>query len=119
MNNIKRGEIYYADFPFAIGSEQSGSRPVLILQNNMNNHFSPTTIVAAITSQDKKLQPTHVPIPVGCLKRDSTVLLEQIRTIDKVRLGDYIGKLDKETMGKVDYAIITSLGIKTMEVLLK
>jgi len=120
MNNIKRGEIYYADFTSALGSEQGGIRPVLILQNNMGNHYSPTTIVAAITSKEKKnLLPTHVPIPAGCLKRNSVVLLEQLRTIDKTRLGDYLGKLDKATMAKVDHAIITSLGIKVMEKLMK
>lgn len=120
MNNIKRGEIYYADLSSAFGSEQGGIRPVLILQNNMGNHYSPTTIVAAITSKEKKnLLPTHVPIPAGCLKRNSVVLLEQLRTIDKTRLGDCIGRLDKATMAKVDHAIITSLGIKVMENLMK
>lgn len=120
MNLVKRGEIYFADLAPVLGSEQGGERPVLILQNDTGNMYSPTTIVAAITSRPKKSnQPTHVKITADGLCRESTVLLEQIRTIDKSRLGDYIGKIDKDTMGKVDHAIITSLGIKVMEEILK
>ena len=120
MNDkIKRGEIYYADLSPAVGSEQGGIRPVLILQNDTGNRHSPTTIVAAITSREKKAAlPTHVDITAVGLKTKSTVLLEQIRTIDKNRLAEYVGRLDKETMGKVDHAIITSFGIKYMEDLL-
>lgn len=120
MNDIKRGEIYYADLSPVVGSEQGGVRPVLILQNDTGNQHSPTTIVAAITSrQTKSKLPTHVEINTDGLKSKSIVLLEQIRTIDKSRLTERIGKLDKDTMGKVDHAIITSFGIKYMEVLLK
>lgn len=120
MNQIKRGEIYYADLSPAVGSEQDGVRPVLILQNNTGNKHSPTTIVAAITSrQTKSKLPTHVQIDTNGLKCKSIVLLEQIRTIDKSRLTERIDKLDKATMGKIDHAIITSLGIKVMEELLK
>ena len=120
MNDrIKRGEIYYADLSPAVGSEQGGIRPVLILQNDTGNRHSPTTIVAAITSREKKAAlPTHVDITAAGLKTKSTVLLEQIRTIDKNRLAEYVGRLDKETMGKIDHAIITSFGIKYMEALL-
>ena len=100
MNKIKRGEIYYTDLSPVIGSEQKGVRPVLILQN------------------EKAALPTHVPIKAEGLRKKSTVLLEQIRTIDKKRLIEYIGKLDKETMGKVDHAIVVSFGIKYLEALL-
>lgn len=119
MKRIKRGDIYLADLSPVVGSEQDGIRPVLILQNDTGNQYSPTTIVAAITSKaDKTTFPTHVKITTDVLKCSSIVLLEQIRTIDKTRLNEYIGKLDKDTMGKVDHAIITSLGVKYMEVLL-
>lgn len=119
MNQIKRGEIYYADLSPAIGSEQDGIRPVLILQNDVGNKHSPTTIVAAITSrQTKSKLPTHVYINTDGLKSTSIVLLEQLRTIDKSRLTERVGKLDKAAMGKVDHAIITSFGIKYMENLL-
>ncbi len=120
MNDIKRGEIYFADLSPIVGSEQSGLRPVIVLQNNMGNKHSPTTIVAAITSKKTKTEiPTHVEIQADKLRFRSTVLLEQIRTIDKTRLGEYICKVDKDTMGKIDRAIIISSGIKCMEELLK
>lgn len=119
MNTIKRGEIYYADLSPVVGSEQRGIRPVLILQNDTGNKHSSTTIVAAITSRQEKAElPTHVKINADGLRRGSLVLLEQIRTIDKIRLTKYVGRLDKATMGKVDHAIITSFGIKYMENLL-
>lgn len=119
MNEIKRGEIYYADLSPIIGSEQDGLRPVIILQNNMGNRYSPTTIVAAITSRTTKANlPTHVPFIADGMKTQSIVLLEQLRTIDKSRLQECIGKVDKDTMGKIDHAVIKSLGIKVMEVLL-
>ena len=119
MKQIKRGEIYYADLSPIIGSEQGGFRPVLVLQNDKGNCYSPTTIVAAVTSKTEKTQfPTHVKISADGLKVPSIVLLEQLRTIDKARLGDYAGRLNKDTMGKVDHALITSLGVKCMEVLL-
>lgn len=120
MNDIKRGQIYYADPSPIVGSEQDGCRPVLILQNDMGNRFSPTTIVAPITSTKLNTHfPTHVRVDIEGLVSGSVVLLEQIRTIDKSRLDEYVGKLDKNLMGKVDHAIITSLGIKVMEGLLK
>lgn len=119
MKEIKRGEIYSADFGAGFGSEQGGVRPVLILQNNTGNKHSPTTIVAAITGRKTKAAlPTHVAIMTGGLKTESTVLLEQIRTIDKARLGEYIGKLDSKTLAAVDRAIVVSLGIKYLEGLL-
>ena len=120
MKKVKRGQIYYADLSPIVGSEQDGFRPVLILQNDTGNRFSPTTIVVPITSTkpDSRL-PTHVRIKAEGLVSGSVALLEQIRTVDKTRLDDYVGKLDKDTMGKVDHAIITSLGIKVMEGLLK
>lgn len=113
MNTVKRGEIYYADLSPVVGSEQDGLRPVLVLQNDAGNRHSPTTIVAAITSKKgHRPLPTHVSIHGGGLNMESIVLLEQIRTIDKGRLGKYVGRLSKEMMAKVDYAIITSLGLK-------
>lgn len=119
MKEIKRGEIYSADFGAGFGSEQGGIRPVLILQNNTGNKHSPTTIVAAITGRKTKAAlPTHVAITASGLKTESTVLLEQIRTIDKARLGEYIGKLDSKTLAAVDRAIVVSLGIKYLEGLL-
>lgn len=119
MKEIKRNEIYYADLNPIKGSEQGGVRPILILQNEMGNKHSPTTIVAPITSrQTKPNLPTHVDIRIAELPKDSIVLLEQIRTIDKTRLDSFVGKLDKATMGRVDHAIVVSLGIKYLEELL-
>ena len=112
MKQIKRGEIYYADISPTIGSEQGGNRPVLILQNDVGNRYSPTTIVAPITS--KKVHrnfPTHVQIQADGLYFRSVVLLEQIRTIDKCRLGSYVGRLEPQTMAQVDNTILTSLGL--------
>ena len=120
MKILNRGEIYYANLSLTVGSEQGGIRPVLILQNDVGNIHSTTTIVAPITSQktDNK-QPTHVNIVADGLTRPSTVLVEQIRTIDKMRLREYIGKINKNDMGKVDRAIIVGLGIKKMEEVFK
>ena len=119
MKEIKRGEIYAVDFGTGFGSEQGGTRPSLILQNDIGNRHSPTTIVAAITSRKTKATlPTHITIKTSGLKTESTVLLEQIRTIDKARLGEYIGKLDSKTLAAVDRAIVVSLGIKYLEGLL-
>ena len=99
--------------------EQGGTRPSLILQNDIGNRHSPTTIVAAITGRKTKAAlPTHVAIMTSGLKTESTVLLEQIRTIDKERLGEYIGRLDSKTLAAVDRAIVVSLGIKYLEELL-
>lgn len=107
---IKRGQIYYADLSPVIGSEQGGVRPVLIVQNDMGNAHSPTTIVACITSiQTKHKLPTHIDIP---LKKDSIILTEQLRTIDKRRLSTFLGELDEKTMEKVDNAIKISLGVR-------
>jgi len=118
MKEIKRGEIYYARLSPAVGSEQTGLRPVVILQNAAGNKYSPTTIIAPITSVVKrKYMPTHVTIDVDCLEEISTVLLEQIRTIDKSRLDGYIGLLDKKDMARVDLAIAASLGLNNLEVL--
>ena len=119
MGNIKRGEIYLADLASILGSEQDGIRPVLCIQNDVGNKYSHTTIIAPITSKQTKADlPTHVKLSSGSLDKESIVLLEQIKTIDTVRLGDRIGKLSKDDMGKVDHAIIVSLGIKYMEELL-
>ena len=111
---IKRGDIYYADLSPVIGSEQGGVRPVLIVQNDVGNKYSPTVIAAAITSQtDKSRLPTHIDIlPEHCgLSRDSVVLLEQIRTIDKRRLKQKITHLDEEAMARVDQGTKVSLGL--------
>ncbi|WPX10151.1 type II toxin-antitoxin system PemK/MazF family toxin [Caldicellulosiruptor danielii] len=111
---IKRGDIFYADLAPHVGSEQGGIRPVLVIQNDIGNKYSPTVIVAAITSQIGKAKfPTHVEIRAGefGLSRDSVILLEQIRTIDKVRLKNKVGKLSDEVMEKVNQAILISLGI--------
>lgn len=116
MKQIKRGEIYYADLSPAVGSEQDGIRPVLILQNDTGNKHSPTTIAAPITSRKTKAGiPTHVAVNIDGSESDSLVLLEQIRTVDKQRLGEYVGRLNKAAMGSVDHAVITSLGLKAAE----
>ena len=110
---IKRGQLYYADLSPVIGSEQGGIRPVLILQNDVGNKFSPTVIAAATTSKLNKAKlPTHISLEKEkyCLPKDSIVLLEQIRTIDKSRLLDYIGELPTEIMNKVNTALMVSLG---------
>lgn len=112
---IKRGDIYYADLSPVIGSEQGGIRPVLIVQNDVGNRFSPTVIAAAITSQTEKTRlPTHIRLSsVECgLQRDSIVLLEQIRTLDKRRLRECMGRLEDEMMGKIDEAISISFGLQ-------
>ena len=117
IKEVKRGEIYYADLSPVVGSEQSGIRPVLIIQNDRDNNSSPTTIVAAITSSKTKAElPIHVTFTADCLPYESTVLLEQIRTIDKTRLSECIGTLDIVTMKSVDRAIVSSFGIGYMEV---
>lgn len=111
---IKRGDIYYADLRPVIGSEQGGTRPVLIIQNDAGNRHSPTVIAAAITSrQGKKPLPTHVRLEESLqgLEQDSTVLLEQVRTIDRTRLRGYIGRVDEAAMEDVDQAIAVSFGL--------
>ncbi|KAB2328572.1 type II toxin-antitoxin system endoribonuclease NdoA [Cytobacillus depressus] len=111
---VKRGDVYFADLSPVVGSEQGGVRPVLIIQNDIGNRFSPTVIVAAITAQIQKAKlPTHVEIDAKRygFERDSVILLEQIRTIDKQRLTDKITHLDDEMMEKVDEALQISLGL--------
>ena len=112
--NIGRGDIYYADLGQGIGSEQYGMRPVLIIQNDMGNKYSPTVIVAAITSRlDKTMLPTHVCISSqeSGLPLRSIVLLEQIKTIDKSRLTQRVGNLDTKSMERINHAICVSVGI--------
>ncbi|SRR5690554_2266115 len=111
---VKRGDIYYADLSPVIGSEQGGVRPILVIQNDVGNKYSPTIIVAAITSQINKARlPTHIEItaPDYGLPKDSVVLLEQIRTIDKKRLREKIGKFDEDMMRKVDEGLRISIGL--------
>lgn len=112
-SNILRGQMYYANLDPVIGSEQAGIRPVLIVQNNVGNHYSPTTIVVPITAQTRKNRmPTHIGIPPFFgLPEQSIALLEQIRTIDKQRLDRYIGCLDDEIMDYIDEAIGISVGL--------
>ena len=114
MNNIRRGDIFYADLSPVIGSEQGGLRPVLIVQNDVGNKYSPTVIAAAITSRMTKSKlPTHIDVfgeKVG-LAKDSVILLEQIRTIDKKRLKERMGHLDDNDMNEVNEAIIVSFGL--------
>lgn len=116
MKEIKRGDIYYADLSPVVGSEQDGQRPVLIIQNDSGNRYSPTTIVAAITSQiHKRNLPTHVIIDGSESMMKSMVMTEQIRTIDKTRLDRYITTLDSETMHEVDRALMASLELQKRE----
>ncbi|MBO6010635.1 MAG: type II toxin-antitoxin system PemK/MazF family toxin [Oscillospiraceae bacterium] len=111
---VRRGDIFYADLSPVVDSEQGGLRPVLIVQNDTGNKHSPTVIAAAITSQVNKAKlPTHIEPGARCygLSRDSVVLLEQIRTIDKQRLKERMGKLDERLMTKVDSALAVSVGL--------
>ena len=112
--NVRRGDIYYADLSPVVGSEQGGIRPVLIVQNDVGNRFSPTVIAAAITSQKEKARlPTHIQLQStgSGLARDSIVLLEQIRTLDKRRLKEHMGRLDDQSMSRVDQALEISFGL--------
>ncbi|GIN57018.1 type II toxin-antitoxin system PemK/MazF family toxin [Lederbergia ruris] len=112
--SVKRGDVYFADLSPVVGSEQGGVRPVLVLQNDIGNRFSPTVIIAAITAQIQKAKlPTHVEIDAEKygFERNSVLLLEQIRTVDKQRLTDKITHLDEEMMEKVDEALQISLGL--------
>lgn len=112
--SVKRGEIYYADLSPVVGSEQGGVRPVLIVQNDIGNKYSPTVIAAAITSQREKAKlPTHIEINAqNCgLAKNSVVLLEQIRTIDKRRLKEKMGALDERSMYRVNSALSISFGL--------
>lgn len=110
---IHRGEIYYADLSPVVGSEQGGYRPVVVLQNNKGNRYSTTVIVAPVSSRlTKNPLPTHVMIDSRCLEKKSVILLEQIRTIDKQRIKEKLGVIEKEVMLLIDQAIKTSLDIK-------
>ncbi len=111
---VRKGDIFFADLSPVVGSEQGGVRPVLVVQNDVGNRFSPTIIVAAVTSQTNKAKlPTHVPISAegNGLSRDSVVLLEQLRTIDKKRLREHIGTVGTNVIDVVDEALSVSLGI--------
>lgn len=112
---VRRGDIYYADLSPVVGSEQGGIRPVLIVQNDVGNKYSPTVIAAAITSRtDKSKLPTHIEVFADKygLARDSVILLEQIRTIDKKRLKEKMGHLDDDVMNRVNSAITVSFGLE-------
>ena len=115
-SNVKRGDIFYADLSPVVGSEQGGVRPVLIVQNDTGNKHSPTVIAAAITSQTGKARlPTHITLTAGSvgLPKDSIVLLEQVRTLDKRRLREHMGRVDERVMRQVDNAIAVSFGLQT------
>lgn len=111
---VQRGDIYYANLEPVVGSEQGGLRPVLIIQNNTGNRHSPTVITAAITSRSKKsCQPTHIHLnAASCgLSRDSTVMLEQVRTLDRCRLSSYVGHISPNQMAKINKALRISMGL--------
>ena len=114
MYNIRRGDIYYADLSPVVGSEQGGLRPVLIIQNDVGNRYSPTVIAAAITSRMSKTRlPTHIDVYAdrAGLAKDSVILLEQVRTLDKQRLKEHMGRLDDSSMNRVDRALQVSFGL--------
>jgi len=116
--SVKRGDIYYADLSPVVGSEQGGMRPVLIVQNDLGNRYSPTVIAAAITSQTEKADlPTHIAVPAkDCgLSKNSIVLLEQVRTIDKKRLRSKMGRLSDEAMAQINTALSVSFGLTERE----
>ena len=115
---VRRGDIFYADLSPVVGSEQGGIRPVLIVQNDVGNKYSPTVIAAAITSRRFKANlPTHIRVGVTAsgLMRDSIILLEQVRTLDKQRLKEKMGSLDAQEMARVDRALSVSLGIQATD----
>ena len=115
---VKKGDLFFADLSPVVGSEQGGVRPVLVVQNDVGNNYSPTIIVAAVTSQTGKAQlPTHVELKAtqGGLSKNSVVLLEQLRTIDKQRLKERIGSLSESQLPVVDEALGVSLGIANLE----
>ena len=111
--NIKRGDVFYADLSPVVGSEQGGTRPVLVLQNNIGNRYSPTVIVCALTGRTEKSEiPTHVNIGNACgLVKESCALLEQIRTIDRTRLQEWVGRLGQQEMEEINQALIISVGL--------
>lgn len=109
---IRRGDIFYADLSPVVGCEQGGIRPVIVIQNDIGNRYSPTVIVVAITSKSKKELPTHVELGcMGALQKNSVVLLEQIRTIDRTRLLEYIGSVSRLRMLLIDQALLLSIGL--------
>ena len=109
---VLRGDIYYADLNPTVGSEQGGVRPLVILQNNIGNRYSPTVIAAAITAKPKKPLPTHAAIGHACGRlKESFVLLEQIRTIDRTRLQEWVGRLGQQEMEEINQALIISVGL--------
>ena len=116
MQKIKRGDVFFVNLSPTIGSEQSGEmRPVVIIQNDIGNEFSPTLIVAAITHSNKRPLPTHVILKnMNFIANNSIVLLEQIRTIDRMRLRKYIGTLDSYIMSEIDTALAISVGLKKL-----
>lgn len=110
---MKRGDIYYADLNPVLGCEQGGLRPVLVIQNNIGNRCGPTTIVAALSSKIEQTEmPTHVCVKIDGLSRTSTVMLEQIRTIDKMRLKTYINSVGTDILQQVDRALAVSVGLE-------
>lgn len=113
MNTINKGDIYYASLDPIVGSEQNGTRPVVIIQNDIGNKYSPTVLVAPLTSKIKSKPhlPTHVLVKSEHIKHNSIVLLEQIRVLDKSRLISYVGTLTKEEIKKLDIGIIKSFNI--------
>lgn len=116
VKQVKRGEVYYVDLSPVIGSEQGGVRPVVIIQNDRGNRYSPTVIVAPITARmEKTILPTHVRLARPTLSHDSQVLLEQLRTIDKSRLQDRLTKLDGPEQAAVDRALARSVGLKSLD----
>jgi mRNA interferase MazF len=110
---IQRGEIWLADLGMTVGSEESGRRPVIIIQNDIGNEYSPTVIIAAVTARQKKFMPTHVRLPRhdNRLRRESTILTEQLRTIDRARLIKPLGRLTAEELAKADDALGVSIGL--------
>lgn len=113
---VKKGDLYFADLSPVVGSEQGGVRPVLVVQNDVGNKYSPTIIVAAITSQNKAKLPTHIELAAtqGGLSKNSVVLLEQLRTIDKQRLKERIGSLNESQIPSINEALSVSLGIANL-----
>lgn len=114
---MKRGDVYYADLGQGVGSEQGGRRPVVIIQNDVGNQYSPTVIVAPLTTSSKKCMPTHVKVYFREEeKRENIVLLEQLRTLDKSRLDEYLGRLSETTMERINRAILISMGLYNGEI---
>lgn len=111
LMNVKRGDIYFADLSPVIGSEQGGIRPVVIVQNNTGNRYSPTVIIVPVTTRQKKKLPTHTNLKNGYLAKDSTALMEQVRTIDKSRLIEFVGVLSNDEMNSITEALRISIDV--------